>query len=239
LLPKGAVSGVQLETVLRSLAKVEGYRKFDALPIPYRAVATDLVSGKPVVFSEGELANVMRASMSVPVAIAPVEIEGRILVDGGLTNNLPVNVARAMGADIVIAVNLGTPLLTREGVGSVLGVSAQMINILTEQNVQASIASLRPTDILIEPALGNFSASDFDHLLDTVPIGEAATRAAAPRLAALSLPAERYAALQQRRMASVPTDLRPVEEIRFAGLTRVNPEAILNLMDTAPASRST
>ncbi len=113
-LPKGAVSGVQLETVLRRLARAAGYRDFDQLPIPYRAVATDLVTGKPVVFSRGELANVMRASMSVPGAIAPAELDGKVLVDGGLTDNLPVDAARAMGADIVIAVNLGTPLLKPE-----------------------------------------------------------------------------------------------------------------------------
>jgi NTE family protein len=105
--PKGAVSGVQLETLLRRVSKVHGYQRFDELPIPFRAVATDLVTGKQVVFSEGELANVMRASMSVPGAIAPAEVDGNMLVDGGLTNNLPVDVARAMGADIVIAVNLG------------------------------------------------------------------------------------------------------------------------------------
>ena len=107
---KGVVTGVQLEAVLRELAKVQGYRNFDELPIPFRAVATDLVTGKAVVFSEGDLANVMRASMSVPGAIAPAEIDGKLLVDGGLTDNLPVDVARAMGADVVIAVNLGTPL---------------------------------------------------------------------------------------------------------------------------------
>ena len=74
--------------------------------------------------------------MSVPGAVAPAEIDGMLLVDGGLTNNLPVDVVRAMGADIIIAVNLGTPLLAREEVGSILGVTMQMINILTEQNVQ-------------------------------------------------------------------------------------------------------
>jgi NTE family protein len=181
-LPKGAVSGVQLETVLRALSKLSRVRNFDALPIPFRAVATDLVTGKPVVFSEGELANAMRASMSVPGAIAPAEMEGRILVDGGLTNNLPVDIARQMGADVVIAVNLGTPLMKREELTSVLGVTGQMINILTEQNVQASLASLRSTDILIEPALGDFSAGDFDSLPKAIPIGEAAARAAEVRL---------------------------------------------------------
>ena len=117
-LPKGFVSGVQLETVLRYLTKAKGYRKFDELGIPFRAVATDLVTGKAVVFADGELANVMRASMSVPGAIAPAEFDGKILVDGGLTDNLPIDVARALGAEVVIAVNLGTPLAPREHVAA-------------------------------------------------------------------------------------------------------------------------
>src|SRR5688572_999534 len=192
LLPKGIVSGVQLEGVLRGLIRTPGHRDFDKLPIPYRAVATDLETGRAVVFSEGQVVTAMRASMSVPGAIAPAESGGRILVDGGLTDNLPVGIARSMGADIVIAVNLGTPLLQRTQLSSALGVTTQMINILTEQNVQASLASLRATDILIEPELGNFSASDFDDLARAVPIGEAAARKVAPRLAALSVAPEEY-----------------------------------------------
>ncbi|HTO46936.1 MAG TPA: patatin-like phospholipase family protein, partial [Burkholderiales bacterium] len=233
-LPKGIVSGVQLETVLRALAKAQGYRQFDELPIPFRAVATDLVTGTPVVFSAGELANVMRASMSVPGLIDPAEIGGKLLVDGGLTDNLPVGVARAMGADVVIAVNLGTPLMKREELNSIFGVTGQMINILTEQNVRASLASLKPTDILILPELGDFSAADFDHLLKTIPIGEAAARTVADRLSAFSLPPAEYAALRERQLAVAPPDLRPVDEIRFPGLTRVNPAVVEAEMETRP-----
>ncbi|MDQ0143069.1 patatin-like phospholipase family protein [Cupriavidus necator] len=234
LLPKGAVSGVQLETVLRQLARTPGFRDFDHLPIPYRAVATDLVAGTPVVFSQGELANVMRASMSVPGAVAPAEYEGRLLVDGGLTDNLPVGVARAMGADIVIAVNLGTPLMKREELTSVIGVTGQMLNILTEQNVRASLASLRPTDVLIEPALGDFSATDFDHLPATIPIGEAAARKVADRLAPLALPPAQYAALRAAQQAVPPPDTRLVDEIRLAPLHRVNPDYATAVMQTRP-----
>jgi NTE family protein len=233
-LPKGLVSGVQLETVLRRLARAEGFRKFDELPIPYRAVATDLVTGKPVVFSEGELARVMRASMSVPAAVDPVEIEGKLLVDGGLVDNLPVGAARAMGADIVIAVNLGTPLMKREDLDSILGVTGQVIGVLTEQNVQASLASLKPTDILIVPELGDYSAADFDHMPRTIPIGEAAARKVGDRLAQLSLPPGEYVALRERQRAVGAPDLRPVDEIRFAPLHRVNPEVLAAEMETRP-----
>jgi NTE family protein len=234
LLQKGVVTGVQLETFLRRLSKVAGYHKFDELPIPYRAVATDLVTGKAVVLDEGELPNVMRASMSVPGAVAPTEIAGRILVDGGLTNNLPVDVARAMGADIVIAVNLGTPLLKRDEIKSLVGVTAQMINILTEQNVQASLAALQRDDILIEPALGDFSAGDFDNLAKTVPIGEAAARAVQARLGELAVPAEIYAQWRERREAGVPVRIDPVAEIRFRPMSRVKPDAIVGMLGVQP-----
>jgi NTE family protein len=233
-LPKGFVSGVQLETVLRALAKARGYRKFDDLGIPFRAVATDLVTGKKVVFADGELANVMRASMSVPGAIAPAEFDGKILVDGGLTDNLPIDVARAMGADVVIAVNLGTPLAPRDQLNSILGISGQVINILTEQNVQLSLAALKPTDILILPELGDFSASDFDHLPKTVPIGEAAARKVADQLARLSIPPAEYAALRARQLVASSEDTQPVDEIRFEHLSRVNAEAAKQVMDTKP-----
>ncbi len=234
LLPKGVVSGVQLETVLRQLANAPGYRDFDALPIPYRAVATDLVTGTPVVFSEGELANVMRASMSVPGAVAPMEYQGKLLVDGGLTDNLPVDVARAMGADIIIAVNLGTPLMKRDELTSLIGVTGQMLNILTEQNVRTSLASLKPDDILILPELGDFSASDFNHLPKTIPIGEDAARRQSDRLAALSLPPDQYAQLRTVQRALPPPDPRPADEIRFAPMERVNPKFAAATMETRP-----
>ena len=182
-LAMGLVTGVQLEAVLRRLSRVKGFHDFDQFPIPFRAVATDLVTGKAVVFREGELPDVMRASMSVPGAIAPAESEGRLLVDGMLTANLPVQEARDMGADIVIAVNVGTPLLKRAQLKGILGVTSQMLSILTEQNVQASIASLKPTDILITPDLGDFSTGDFDHLprtrsfFDLRPMAQRANRA--------------------------------------------------------------
>jgi len=231
-LTKGVVTGVQLETVLRELSKVQGFHRFDELPIPFRAVATDLVTGKAVIFSEGEMANVMRASMSVPGAVSPAEFGGMMLVDGMLTSNLPVDTARAMGADIVIAVNVGTPLLKREQLSSILGVAGQMLSILTEQNVQASLASLKPTDILISPELGDFSTGDFNHLPDIVPLGEAAARQVADRLAQLSLPAAEYAALRKRQQVVVAPDLTPVDEIRFENLASVNPLAAQAVMAT-------
>jgi len=231
-LGKGVVTGVQLESVLRRLSKAKGYHHFDTLPIPFRAVATDLVTGKAVVFRDGELANVMRASMSVPGAVAPAEFGGMILVDGMLTGNLPVEAAHAMGADIVIAVNVGTPLLKREELTGIFGVAGQMLSILTEQNVQTSLALLKPTDILISPELGDFSTGDFDHLPQISPLGEAAALKVAQQLARLSMPAAEYAALRERQTVTVVPDLSPVDEIRFVDLRRANPKAAQTVMET-------
>ncbi|HET9205240.1 MAG TPA: patatin-like phospholipase family protein [Burkholderiaceae bacterium] len=231
-LTKGVVTGVQLETVLRQLSRVQGFVRFDDMPIQFRAVATDLVTGKAVVFSEGDLASVMRASMSVPGAVAPAEYAGMTLVDGMLTSNLPVDAARAMGADIVIAVNVGTPLLKREQLNSILGVAGQMLSILTEQNVQASLASLKPTDILISPDLGDYSTGDFDNLAKITPLGEEAARKVADQLAQLSMPPAEYAALRQRQRAGTVPDIKPVDEIRFTQLNRVNPASAQAVMQT-------
>jgi NTE family protein len=230
--PKGVVTGVQLETVLRKLSKVKGFHRFDDLAIPFRAVATDLVTGKAVVFKEGELANVMRASMSVPGAIAPAEFGGMILVDGMLTENLPVQVARSLGADIVIAVNVGTPLLTRDQLGGIFGVAGQMVSILTEQNVQASIALLKPTDLLISPELGNYTTADFDALAKIAVLGEPAAEKVAGRLKGLSLPPAAYAELRKRQTVAPAPDLRKIDEIRVVDLKRVNPETVIADMET-------
>ncbi len=232
-LPKGAVSGVALEAVLRDLSsRKRGIRDFDALPIPYRAIATDIETGGMVVLQRGELAAAMRASMSVPGAIAPAEIDGRMLIDGSLVRNLPVDVVRQMCADIVIAVNLGTPLLRRDQINSVVDVSAQMLNILTEQNVQASLATLLPNDILISPELGSFSASDFDNLNKTVPFGEAAARKVSDRLARLSMSTQDYALLQYQRTGINLTSARPITEIRIEGLSRTQPDVLLAALNT-------
>ena len=232
LLPKGLITGVALEGELRKLIRISNVRSFDELPIPFRAIATDIGTGEMVVLSEGSVVQAIRASMSVPGAVAPVEAGKRQLVDGGLVRNLPVDIARSMGADIIIAVNLGTPLLKPEQITSVLSVSLQMINILTEQNVNRSLAELKPQDILILPELGDYSAGDFDNLLKTVPIGEAAARKMADRLRALSLPPEQYAALRARQVAPTATAALVIDAIKVEGTRAVSEAVVLQAMET-------
>ena len=113
-----------------------------------------------------------------------------------------------MGADIVIAVNLGTPLMKREELNSVFGVTGQMINILTEQNVRASLASLKPTDILIQPELGDFSAGDFDHLPRRSRSARRRRERSTARLAALACAPERLRGAAQRQQTRLPRPTR-------------------------------
>jgi NTE family protein len=237
LVPKGLVAGEQVEAMMRRLMRSSDVVRFDDLPIPFRAVATDLVSGEPVVLSQGELSQALRASVSVPVALAPVRLDGRILVDGALTDNLPVDVARAMGADVVIAVDLGSAKVSEQDLGTLLGVSRRMLDILIEQTEKQSLALLRPGDILIRPDLGEYSSADFDHWTVPIPLGEAAARKVAGRLAGLSLPPEQYAQLMARRRAAAPSDSRPVAEIRLAPLKRVNPDVVRAQMRTREGQR--
>jgi NTE family protein len=231
-LPQGVVNGVALEGELRRLVKVRDARPFDQLPIPFRAVATSLGDGQMVVFDRGLLATAMRASMAVPGLIAPLKVNDRLLIDGGLVRNLPIDVARQMGADVIIAVNLGTPLLRPEQIEGLQGVSMQTLGILTGQNVRQSLQQLRPQDVLIEPALGDFSSADFDNLVKAVPFGEAAALKAAPRLQALALPPAEYAQLRQRQQSGEAPALPVIAAVEIAGQGRVNPQSIVQTMQT-------
>ena len=155
MLPAAFVPSEELELFLaRKTSAFDMVRDLSRLPIPFAAPATNLVTGYRVVMQKDcTLREAMRASMSIPGAFAPSQYKGELLVDGGLVDNLPVALAREMGADVVIAVNVGTPLSDKEKLTNVVGVMAQMVNLLTEQNVRKSLSELSPGDILITPDL--------------------------------------------------------------------------------------
>ncbi len=237
MLPLGSVSSRGLELLLRRhVLPVRGVSDFDRLPIPFRAVATDMESGAAVVFDRGDLAQALRASMSVPGVFPPSDVQGRLLGDGGLVDNLPVDVARRRGADRVIAVNVGTPLAGRETLGTVVGLTAQMINILTEQNVQRSLASLRAdTDLLIAPALGSLSSADFGRTRELIARGREAARAMLPQLRPLALSEDRWHALQARRQVA-PQPAAPIASLRFEGADVSQPQQQAEALASRPGS---
>ena len=233
-LPKGVIAGVSIEAFFRELATPAfGVGDFNKLPIPFRAMATDIETGESIVLDRGSLAQAMRASMSVPGAIAPVEIDGRLLVDGGIANNLPIDEARRLCGDVIIAVNISTPPLKREELTSALSVTAQLINFLGKQTVDEQIRSLGAKDVLISPELGDISAGSFKRAQDAITIGEKATRAMADKLARYSVPPEQYAALRMRQVAEARA-LGTVDEIRVEGLKRANPAVAMSLVESKP-----
>ena len=233
-LPKGVIAGVSIESFFRTLVEPSfAIADFDRLPVPFRAMATDIETGESVVLKDGSLAQAMRASMSVPGAIAPVERDGRLLVDGGIANNLPIDEARRLCGDVVIAVNIGTPPLKREKLISALAISSQLINFLGKQTVDAQLKSLGERDVLIAPDLGDISASDFERGVEAIRIGEQATRALADRLAGYSLPPEQYAAVRDRQVR-VEQAVGAVDEIRIEGLQRTNPAVVRELVESQP-----
>ena len=237
-LPAGAISGQKLDTLFSLITRnAPGSTDFNRLPIPFRAVATDAETGRMVVFDRGRLPDAMRASMSVPGAIAPYPIGDKIYLDGGLTRNLPIDVVREMGADIVIAVNISSPLLKRNEILSIVGVSLQMINILTEQNMRASLESLTPNDFLISPALDTIGSTDFSLVTDAITLGAAATREQAPLLEKLKMSATLFAAhrtLQAARAAIAYTANDKIDEIRVIGLQRANEQELKRTLGVKP-----
>ncbi len=193
-IPTAMIQGQQFNLVLNRLTvDVAEVNDFDRLPIPFRAVATDIVTGKEVVLGSGNLATAIRASISVPGVFAGVKRDDKLLVDGGISNNLPVSVVRRMGADIVIAIDISTPLLTEQELTSALKMAEQLTGLLTRRNTERQIASLTSRDVLIVPPLGNLiTSAGFDKARLAIEIGEKAARQQQNRLRRLSIPKEKY-----------------------------------------------
>jgi len=207
LIPKGLIQGQKLQLILREeLLHVSNVTDFDDLPIPFRAVASDIATGEPYVMSRGDLALATRASMSAPGVFSPVVVDGRTLVDGGLVGNVPVDVIRDMDVDVVIAVDVEFPLYKPEELQSALAITEQMLTILIRKETLRQLAGLSEDDILIRPELGEYASTNFDDIVDVIGPGEAAAAEAAGKLAELSLSDADYRSLIAGRpsVASMP-----------------------------------
>ncbi len=230
--PKGILDGQKIDLLLKKYTlPVVTVRDFDDLAIPFRAVAADIVTGEPVVLDHGDLALAMRASMSIPVVFAPREIDGRLLVDGGVSSNLPIDAVRRMGADVVIAVDISTPLAEREQIQSLLAVTDQLMTILTRRNTDEQIASLTDIDVFIQPDLGDITTASFDRAAEAIPAGVTAAETALDKLERLSLPVEEYQAHvdgRERRTTERPV----IDEIRIVNQSRLSDGVIAARLGT-------
>ena len=223
-LPGGLVNTSNIEDLLRTfVATARLQNEFDKLPIPYRAVATDMVTGKMVVLDKGDLATAMRASMAIPGAFAPVLMEGMILNDGGLVRNIPIDVARDLCADRVIVVNLVEPSINPDRLRTATQLLSRTMDVMIEANETLQLQTLREGDIRIDVPMGDITTSDFERVPDTIPLGEAAARQHAAALAAFAVTPGQYGAWRQRVTQSQDLEVR-LADVRYEGLQRVNPD---------------
>jgi len=224
LTPFGVVQGQRLLPVLQRLYEnaPPSPADFNEFRIPLRVVAANIETGQAVVISRGDLPTAVRASMSVPGVFAPVEMDGRLLVDGGVVNNLPMDVVRGMGADRLIVVELNADLKKKDELQNPLSTAGQIISLLLAQNSALQKKTLTRKDILIEPNLKGYSAVDFGKATELIALGEEAARKAIPELKKLSVSEREYQAYKNQREAlssqpivqfvTVTTDKRGAEE---------------------------
>jgi len=214
-LPPALLGGQNMALLFQAMAlDATGEQDFDRFPIPYRAVATDLSTGEVVVLGKGSLSTAMRASMSVPGVFPPVELDGKPLTDGGMAANFPIRIARELGADVVIGVDITTPLRGKEDLGNLLTRLDQMTGLLTTKNRAEDMMAVRPGDVIMIPQLGDISFSDFTKAGEAIKAGEAAAAAEETRLRALSVSDEQWAAYAARHARRSSSDL-VVDEVRI------------------------
>ena len=236
----GLLAGETIMLLLERLSN-EASRSgnFDQLVIPFRAVATDINTGEAAVLKSGNLAIAMRASMSIPGVLRPVKIGNQLLIDGGIVNQVPVDVARGMGADIVIVVDVGTPLASLDENASILSFADQLGSLMTVSNTKKSLESLGPRDILIQPVLADkVRTGDFLKVKLALEIGDQATRDASPQLDALVRPGaskadEKRVAVTEKYQREKPL----MEFVRLNNKTRYADEVLLARLNIATNQR--
>ena len=231
--PGGLLATQDIEALIwRLVARAQFTQDFDKLPIPFRAVATDMLSGKMVVLDSGELSVAMRASMAIPGAFAPVNIDGKVLADGGMVRNLPVDVARNLCADVVIAVRLTSPEPSAKDLDSAFSVVGRSLDLMVIANERAQIETLTGDDVDIEVDMGDIDVGDFDRVGDALALGKAAARAHRDELLRYAIPEQEYLAWQQRTRKD-PDKTYRLADVRVVGTRRVNPDFVRAQLDDA------
>lgn len=215
-LPSGLNSGAAVGMLLdRTMLPYYDLKSFDDLPIPFRCVATNLTTGTPHVFKDGSLAQAMRSTMSIPGVFAPVSHGTDVYSDGAAVDNLPVDVARAMGAQVVIAVYLDTGDIDRKSLSSLVGVAARNLAIMVAANERES---LKNADILLKTDVSNFTAGDFTQSAEIIPQGEKVAEAHAAELEKYALNDADWKAYVAARNARRKTWVPAPEFIDIYGL---------------------
>lgn len=181
-MPQSLSSGQKIITQLSWLTlrpTFESGGNFEKLPIPFNAVTTNLINGDTVILKNGNLARAMQASSTIPLIFSPVEWDGKLLVDGGLKNNLPVNVARDMGSDFVIGVAIDESIHPLKDLDNPINIADQTTSILMRN---LTILSMNQADFIISPYLEDFSSNNFTNLAEIIEQGRITARESIPAL---------------------------------------------------------
>lgn len=223
-LPGGVVNGFNVLNRLNTLcAPVYTTQKFTKFPIPFLCVATDLETGKAVILNEGYLPDAIRASMSIPTAFSPVEIDGKLLIDGGVVNNFPVDLAKEMGADIIIGVDVGFTTYTKDQLNSLIRILEQTVFFYGEELNQKNRAL---SNILIMPDIREFNASSFFNTDTIIQRGEKAARMHFSELKALADSLRALDPAFYPRQSIAQPDAMVIKEVQIEGLRKVSPQLV-------------
>ena len=232
-IPGGLWSGqhfTEALDVLTAAPMLRAQNDFDKLPIPFRAVATNLINGEPYVFHQGSLTQALRASIAVPMMFTPVETEDALLVDGGLVDNLPTGIARDMGADIIIAIDVSSPLLSREELGTLFSVADQSISLQMEKNVKAS---KELADLVLTPNLDGYTNTNYDKFPEIIKRGEEVAELMLQEIKAL------VAGIPLRRSQPIPPSDTPIiDSISFSGLRQVSTRQVRSKISLRPGDEA-
>ncbi len=237
--PDGFFRGQAMASLLRAAtSNLPMQQSFDDLPIPYRAMATDMETVTPFVLDRGGLAKAMLASMSIPGVLKPVAWQEHLLADGGVVNNMPVDVAKAMGADVVIAVDISAKLQPREGLTSALTIVDQLTTYMTQVGTERQKALLGPDDILLTPVVGDIGLADFDRMPEGIALGEVAAQRAAYRFERLALDKASYKAYRDRKLSRrAERSGQPayfIDKVEIINQSRLSDETVRAMLKVRP-----
>jgi NTE family protein len=237
VLPKGVLRGQDLFlTLAEQLAPARSVTDFDQLAIPFRAVAADIETGRPVVMSDGDIATAVFASMSVPGGLPPVERGGKLLVDGGIVDNVPIDVARSMDVSRLIVVDVGTPLQTRDEISSFVSVLNQMQLLLGRESIERQVATLSPADVLIRPEQPDVSTTAFERSEAGIAAGRAAALKVLDKLRPYQLSEEGWAAHKAARAARAPRNAPVVEFVKVENRSAIASKTIEAMVTQKPGT---
>ncbi len=230
-LPQGVLQGQGMKDLIDQLVGTHTtYESFDDLPIPFRAVAADITTGEQVILSSGDLSTALQASMSIPGIVRPIEHQGHLLVDGGIANNLPISVARNMGADVIIAVDIGAAAMDRDELNSSLNILKQLTSFLTHKNVSEQKASLTDNDVYLHIQLDDIGMLDFDKVATAASEGYHQAKSVFASSEAMAAMAGQTNT--EREEAALATDkLLRLDRIRLVNHSRLGDDYILSRME--------